>query len=190
MARGKPSLASTVDPNEIVYSGEELGNPPNFLLKDENGNETLGIVINQYGYNLVTLKDNYRNDKNEEGKDIVVHYKKWEEFAYLGSFEAAYMHYIKFLYKKKDAQLKKARDLKEIVRNREEVKKMVAEQLPAYIDSAIAESAELVTKKEQLKHQINTITEELAELKPVVESLKQAMRNAKKASKYTQMEEE
>lgn len=190
MARGKPSLASTVNPEEIVYSGEELGNTPNFLLKDENGDETLGIIVNQYGYNLAVLKDCYKTEKNESGESVVVHYKKWDEFAYLGTFEAAYMHYIKYLFKKKDAQMRRAKDLKEIVKNREEIKKMVSEQLPFFVDGAIKESAELIKQKETLKHQINSVKKELDEMQPVVEEIKRTIRNAKKATKYTQMEED
>lgn len=190
MGRGKPSLATTVNPDEIVYSGEELGNIPNFLLPDEKGNETLGIIVDQFGYNLSRLKDCYKKEKDENGIEKVVHYRKWEDIKYTGTFEAAYMEYIKLIIKRKDSQLKKARDLKEIVAIRKEIRDMVAKQLPTFVSDSEKEVLDLLKQKDTIKYCITELTKELEEMEPEVEKIRKAIKNAKKAKKYTKMEEE
>lgn len=179
MARGKRSLVETVNPEDIVYSGEVVGEP-NILLPDTKKNYTYGIFVDPLNYKLAVLKDCYRTDKDESGNEQVVHYKKWSDIAYLNSFESTYYKYIEQLTTSKDAKLKRCNSIQEVISIREEIKILVSETFPQIISQSIEKGCELIQENEELKQQIQETEAMVQEAKYAHEELMNLIKEKRK----------
>lgn len=119
MARGKMSLAETVDEKDIVDLGEEI-NIPNILIDSNFG------ISGGYGdYALVQKKVAYRTGKEEDGinNGKVIKYLKWEDVNYAGNIVGIFNNYLNYVSLNKIKKLKKCDDFKVVADIYNEIQK-------------------------------------------------------------------
>jgi hypothetical protein len=121
MAKGKQSLAETIDPSKIVDTGEEGGDIPFFLIDN-----TYGVSADKYGFNLVERKKMTRAVKDDKGNitggEI---YYMWQFSKSANEFEDTLIAYAKLTERKLMSKLVKCQDFRELVKIRLQIQRTI-----------------------------------------------------------------
>lgn len=111
MARGKQTLAETVDPSEIVDLTHIEENAPNVLITDDFG------INGGYGdFALVERKFAHKTGKEEDGENCgkVIKYTKWEDVNYGATIFNCIKNYCKYVNLTEIKKLKKCKEFEDI----------------------------------------------------------------------------
>lgn len=170
----RKTLAETVSPEEIIYKDEDIGSVPNIVLPDEKKEYTYGIYTDDYGYHVVKLKDAHKTEE-VDGENKVVHYNQWVELKHLSSFSAAYLAYIEIITKRKDAQIKKSKNIQDIIDSHNYIKSIVEESLNSVavdqatkVTAAVDELFDLKTEMAKARQQLQQMVAECDELTKLI----------------------
>ena len=131
MARGRKKVLEESE-LPIKVTKNEDGCIPFFLIE-----ENYGIAVDSYCYKLCKRIVANRTIKDDDGKpSYIEQYFKWDSFKYCSSFESIMETYIEC----KDRELK-SKDYKDIIKNQEEIKKILHKAL----DSKISLSKDFIS---------------------------------------------
>ena len=169
----KETLASTVDPSEIVDLGEEV-NVPNYLIDD-----TYGILLDEYGSTLVERKISYRTGKDEDGinEGKVIQYISWmpvKTHIYGKNVFDAFENYSHYTTGKALKQLKKCADFNAVKQIYLDTQATIREAMKSTkFSSDIVEYGTLINEIAELKSKFKAINNVLAEADELREMVKE-----------------
>ncbi len=159
----RKSLAETVSPEDIVYKDEDIGSVPNLLLPDEKKEYTYGIYTDDFGYHIVKLKDAYKTE-DIDGESRVVHYNQWVELKHLSTFNSAYVMYVDMITKRKDAQIKKSKNIQDIIDSHNYIKTIVEDSLKGILNDQSIKVAENIDKLSELNSEMSKARQQLRQM--------------------------
>lgn len=170
MARGKKSLLETSD-LPVVYTDEEKGQIPYFLIDDE-----WGVSCDERQEILVKKKIANKTVKDENGEnEHIEQYTMWDSICYPSTFTDAINSYVKKKSRSMKSKIYKSSDYKDILNVQNEIKSIVAKSLDTNgvnknflsITSIINERQKIEEELQMLrdvKEQVNNECEKLMEL--------------------------
>ena len=172
----KETLASTVDPSEIVDLGEEI-NIPNYLI-----DETYGVLLDEYGSTLVERKISYRTGKAEDGENEgkVIQYINWtpvKTHIYGRNVFDAFENYANYVNGKTLKQLKKETDFNTVKQIYLDTQSTIRKAMKSsQFSSDIVEHSTLINEIAELKAKLKAINNVLAEADELREMVKEKRR--------------
>ena len=159
----KETLASSVDPSEIIISTEEV-NPPNYLI-----DETFGIVVDEYDSTLVERKIAHRTGKETDGENEgkVIQYIAWtpvKTHTYGRNIFGALENYAKYVTGTKMKQLKKSTNFDEVKQIYLDTQSAIRKAMKStQFSSDIVEHGTLIDEITELKAKLKEVNDVLAE---------------------------
>lgn len=160
--KGKLSLLDTTPPEDIIYTDEETGIMPFFLIEDD-----WGIACDQYCYKLVNKKQASKTGKEENGEDPekVYSYFRWDDIKYASNIEGIIDCYIGVKEKLLHAQYIKQKDVQTLINIRLQIKAIIEKAFGVdALTEQIKVASGLVESSQKLKSKIDTVKENLHEV--------------------------
>lgn len=169
----KETLASTVDPSEIVDLGEEV-NIPNYLI-----DETYGVLLDEYGSTLVERKISYRTGKESDGENEgkVIQYISWtpvKTHIYGRTIFDAFDNYAKYVTGRKMKELNRCTNFDEVKQIYLDTQSTIRKALKSTeFTSDVKTQATLIDEIAELKaklKEVNGVLAEADELRDLIKS--------------------
>ena len=183
----KETLASSVDPSEIITSTEEV-NPPNYLI-----DETLGIVVDEYDSTLVERKIALRTGKESDGENEgkVIQYIAWtpvKTHTYGRNIFGALENYAKYVTGTKMKQLKKSTNFDEVKQIYLDTQETIRQAMKStQFSSDIVEHGALINEIAELKtklKEVNDVLAEADELRDLIKSKRRIIMGETESKKH------
>lgn len=160
--KGKLSLLDTTPPEDIIYTDEEAGIMPFFLIEDD-----WGIACDQYCYKLVNKKQASKTGKEENGEDPekVYSYYRWDDIKYASDEVGILDCYVDVKKKLKYAQYIKEKDIQAIINVNLEIKAIIEKAFSVdIITKQTEEVCDIFEVSQKLKSKIDKVKENLHEV--------------------------
>ena len=172
----KETLASTVRPEDIIISNEEI-NIPNYLIDDD-----YGILIDEYNATLVERKITYRTGKESDGENEgkVIQYISWmpvKTHIYSRDIFGAIENYSKYVTCSKMKKLHKCTDFNAVKQIYLDTQSTIRNAMKStQFSSDIVEHGTLINEIAELKSKLKAINDVLAEADELREMVKEKRR--------------
>ena len=189
----KETLASTVDPSDIIDLGEEV-NIPNYLI-----DETYGVLLDEYSSTLVERKIAYRTGKETDGVNDkkVIQYIAWtpvKTHIYGRTIFDAFENYAKYVTGHKMKELSRCTNFDSVKQIYLDTQSTIRKAMKStQFSSDIVEHGTLINEIAELKAKlalINDVFKDADELKELIKEKRKIIIDATEPKKHRTKKEE
>lgn len=138
----------------VVTVTEEEGSIPFFLIDD-----THGVYANQFGYDVVELKQCNRTVKGTDTEpEYIETFPKWDGIGYVSTFSAAIEFYLDIKERELNKRQVKTKDYKQLIKVQEEIREICLKAFDAKGENAdVVSFAQLFDYKAKMLKEIDEL---------------------------------